>query len=56
MARAFTMHAIDGRDTEEVCETLGITPGNLWVLLHRARNKLREAIDGDSREYFLAAR
>jgi RNA polymerase sigma-70 factor (ECF subfamily) len=33
-----------------------ITPGNLWVLLHRARHKLRDAIDGDSREYFLAAR
>jgi RNA polymerase sigma-70 factor (ECF subfamily) len=56
MARAFTLHAIDGRDTDEVCQALGITPGNLWVLLHRARNKLREAIDGDSREYFLAAR
>ena len=56
MARAFTLHAIDGRDTEEVCEELGITPGNLWVLLHRARHKLRDAIDGDSREYFLAAR
>jgi RNA polymerase sigma-70 factor (ECF subfamily) len=56
MARAFTLHAIDGRDTDEVCEELGITPGNLWVLLHRARHKLRDAIDGDSREYFLAAR
>ena len=56
MARAFTMHAIDGRDSDEVCEALGITPGNLWVLLHRARNKLRDAIDGDAREYFLAAR
>jgi RNA polymerase sigma-70 factor (ECF subfamily) len=56
MARAFTLHAIDGRDTDEVCEELGITPGNLWVLLHRARNKLRDAIDGDSHEYFLAAR
>jgi len=56
MARAFTLHAIDGRDTEEVCAALGITPGNLWVLLHRARNKLRAAIDGDAREYFLAAR
>jgi len=56
MSRAFTMHAIEGRDTEEVCEALGITPGNLWVLLHRARHKLRDAIDGDSREYFLAAR
>jgi RNA polymerase sigma-70 factor (ECF subfamily) len=56
MARAFTMHAIDGHDSDEVCEALGITPGNLWVLLHRARNKLRDAIDGDAREYFLAAR
>ncbi len=56
MARAFTLHAIDGRDTDEVCAALGITPGNLWVLLHRARHKLRDAIDGDTRDYFLAGR
>lgn len=56
MARAFTLHAIDGRDSDEVCTALGITPGNLWVLLHRARHKLRDAIDGDTREYFLGAR
>jgi RNA polymerase sigma-70 factor (ECF subfamily) len=56
MARAFAMHAIDGRDTDEVCAALGITPGNLWVLLHRARGKLRDAVDGDSRHYFLGLR
>ena len=56
MARAFAMHAIDGRDTDEVCAALGITPGNLWVLLHRARGKLRDAVDGDSRQYFLGLR
>lgn len=34
-----------GLDAEEVCEALGISPGNMRVLLHRARLALREEID-----------
>ena len=34
-----------GLDAAEVCETLGISPGNMRVLLHRARLALREELD-----------
>lgn len=34
-----------GPDAEEVCEILGITDGNMRVLLHRARLSLRQALD-----------
>ena len=30
--------------TEEICKALQITPTNLWVLLHRARLRLRECL------------
>jgi RNA polymerase sigma-70 factor, ECF subfamily len=56
MARAFAMHAIDGRDATEVCGELGITPANLWVLLHRARKTLRASFAGDWHQYFAPQR
>ena len=31
--------------TEEICKEIGITPTNLWVILHRARLSLRECIE-----------
>jgi RNA polymerase sigma-70 factor (ECF subfamily) len=31
-------------ETEEICKQLGITPTNLWVMLHRARLRLRECL------------
>ncbi len=37
---ALILFEIDDRPGEEVAELLGITPGNLWVLLHRARADL----------------
>lgn len=39
---------IEGWESEEVCEALEITPGNQRILLHRARSKVRNAIE----EYF----
>jgi RNA polymerase sigma-70 factor, ECF subfamily len=36
---------IDGWSSDEVCEALGITPGNQRVLLHRARSRLRNALE-----------
>ena len=32
-------------DPEEICETLGVTDGNQRVLLHRARARVRSAIE-----------
>lgn len=43
---AFVMREIDGAETSEVIELLGISSANnLWVMLSRAREKLRECID-----------
>jgi RNA polymerase sigma-70 factor (ECF subfamily) len=36
---------IDGWDSEEVCEMLGLSHGNQRVLLHRARSKVRAALE-----------
>jgi len=40
-----TMRDIEGLPAEEVVEALGITDGNQRVLLHRARSKVRTALE-----------
>jgi len=45
LAEAFTLREIDGLDSDEVCEILGITPNNLWVMLYRARALLRRSLE-----------
>lgn len=45
VASVFTLREVDGYETDEICEFLEITPGNLWVMLHRARLHLRRCID-----------
>jgi RNA polymerase sigma-70 factor (ECF subfamily) len=40
-----TLRDVEGLPTEEVSELLGITDGNQRVLLHRARSKVRAAIE-----------
>ena len=42
MRQAFVLREIDGAGTDEVCGLLGISKSNLWVLVHRARLRLRE--------------
>jgi RNA polymerase sigma-70 factor (ECF subfamily) len=44
-AHAFAMRELDDKDTGEICKELGITPTNLWVMLHRARLQLRECLE-----------
>lgn len=43
--RIFLMREWLEFDTPEICETLAVTPANVWVLLHRARMRLRECLD-----------
>jgi RNA polymerase sigma-70 factor (ECF subfamily) len=40
-----TLRDVHGCSAEEVCEALGITDGNQRVLLHRARSRVRAALE-----------
>lgn len=43
-ARVFTLKTIQQWSTEDICKELGITPSNLWVMVHRARTSLVECL------------
>jgi RNA polymerase sigma-70 factor (ECF subfamily) len=45
MARIFMMREWLELDTDEICKELAITPSNAWVLLYRARMRLRACLD-----------
>lgn len=49
--RAFSLRELDGVTGEEICKILDITSTNLWVILHRARNKLRGCIDANWNQF-----
>ena len=42
---AFTLRVLCGLSSEEVCQVLSVKATNLWVLLHRARRRLRECLE-----------
>jgi RNA polymerase sigma-70 factor (TIGR02943 family) len=42
--RVFMMREWLELETDEICKELSITPTNLWVLLHRARLRLRSCL------------
>ena len=42
--RAFVLREMLDRDSDEICRMLGVTTGNLWVMLHRARAALRQSL------------
>jgi RNA polymerase sigma-70 factor, ECF subfamily len=44
-ANVFILRELEGQTTEEICKELGITPTNLWVMLHRARLQLRAGLE-----------
>jgi RNA polymerase sigma-70 factor (TIGR02943 family) len=44
-ANAFTLREIDGAGTGEICKVLHVTETNLWVILHRARMRLRRCLE-----------
>jgi hypothetical protein len=45
VAAAFTLREMDELTTEEICGRLGISQGNLFVMLHRARLALRRCLE-----------
>ena len=44
-ARVYMLREVMDMTTEEICQEFGITPTNLWVILHRARLVLRECLE-----------
>ncbi|GGX86536.1 RNA polymerase sigma factor [Litchfieldella qijiaojingensis] len=45
IARVFSMRELMGLTTEEICREAGIKENNCWVILHRARLRLRACIE-----------
>jgi RNA polymerase sigma-70 factor (ECF subfamily) len=43
-ADVFTLSVMEDMDSDEVCETLSISPSNLWVRMHRARLGLAKCV------------
>lgn len=41
----FVLREVDGFETEEICKDCNLSSTNLWVLLHRARKKLRDCLE-----------
>jgi RNA polymerase sigma-70 factor (ECF subfamily) len=54
IAEVFQLYAVEERSNREVCDRLGISQNNLWVMLHRARKQLRAELadwwQGEERE------
>jgi len=44
VAQIFMMREWLGLETEEICKELGVTSTNAWVMLYRARMRLRECL------------
>jgi RNA polymerase sigma-70 factor (ECF subfamily) len=47
VGQAFAMRVIDETPSEEVCKALEISATNLWVMLHRARARLRKCLEAN---------
>lgn len=44
-ARVFSMRELLGLETREIADDLGISENNCWVILHRARSRLRLCLE-----------
>lgn len=44
-AAIFKMKTLEDADTETVCNEFGITPSNLWVIIHRTRTALAKCLE-----------
>jgi len=51
LRQVVTLRDIEGQSSSEVCELLGISAGNQRVLLHRARTRVRAALEEDVRKW-----
>ncbi len=44
MGKAFRMRELHGQSTEEITRALDISKNNLWVLIHRAKQLLKQRL------------
>lgn len=44
-AQAFVLREVSGLEAAEICKELAISASNYWVLMHRARLRLRECLE-----------
>ena len=44
-ADAFVLREMEAADSDQIQKTLGVSPANFWVLLHRARMQLRLCLE-----------
>ena len=45
LKQAFILKMLEDQTTEEICKLMDISPNYLWVLLHRAREQLKELLN-----------
>lgn len=45
MSAVFSLRILEQMSTKEICDTLDISENNVWVILHRARMKVRDCIE-----------
>jgi RNA polymerase sigma-70 factor, ECF subfamily len=45
IAQVFVLREMDGVASEQICKDLGLSPNNVWVMLHRARMSLRRCLE-----------
>ncbi len=46
-AQVFSLCELEGLEGEEACKVMGIATTNLWVMMHRARLRLRECLENN---------
>ena len=47
IGQAFSLRVLDDMKSEEVCKVLSLSSTNLWVMLHRARARLRACLEAN---------
>ncbi len=45
VAEVFSLREMNELETDEICEVLGLSSNNFWVMMHRARMSLRRCIE-----------
>jgi len=45
LANVFTLKELEELSSEEVCKVCNVAPTNLWVMMHRARHRLRKCLE-----------